>query len=373
MPILLVLVALVVLGIVRVRRDKARGDIPARLSTAAANRLPADRHEWGQAMIGELPEVRGSLRRWQFAAGVVQVALFPPVRSWTRVSAVALIGLAVVAAVTLTTARQVPSLTGFVAALALLVCGYAVAISSRVRREPAGVTRLITSAAALTGLVATVVAVVRVGVAHPAATIDHTHQVAPILFALVLFGYLAFALAPPRLSRHNDTALWWALASCCVWIIIAFATATTGSGPAAFLSPVGAAATLAAAMGASVTTGSRPAGAKAGILTAILSAPILFAINITAILQRQHYTLTDPYDISAFPHSGYPDVASYLISEALDGNILAGLVLYPVVLFALAFVAAAAGVGLRNAEGRPKAHTVGLMRAADRYDKDSGC
>jgi len=109
------------------------------------------------------------------------------------------------------------------------------------------------------------------------------------------------------------------------------------------------------AVGAAVTTRHRAAGTKAGMLTVALSAPILFAINMTTVLSQRHYTLTDPYDISAFPHSGYPDVASYLISDALDGNIIAGLIVYPLALLVLAMLGAAIGTTLPNRGTRPTA------------------
>jgi len=47
---------------------------------------------------------------------------------------------------------------------------------------------------ALAGLVAAVAVVFRIGAVHPTATVDHTHYVFSILFALVLTGYLALAL-----------------------------------------------------------------------------------------------------------------------------------------------------------------------------------
>jgi hypothetical protein len=84
----------------------------------------------------------------------------------------------------------------------------------------------------------------------------------------------------------------------------------------------------------------------------VLSAPLNFAIGLTAILQVHHYALTTPYDVAAYPHSGYPDVASYLLSDALGGNVI-GLVLYPMPLLVLALLGAAAGTGLRRlATGR---------------------
>src|SRR5262249_2728419 len=111
---------------------------------------------------------------------------------------------------------------------------------------------------------------------------------------------------------------------------------------------------LAAAAGASAATASGTAGAQAGLLTVVLSAPLNFAIGLTAILQVHHYALTTPYDVAAYPHSGYPDVASYLLSDAVAGNII-GLVLYPIPLLALALLGAAAGTGLHRRGGRPTA------------------
>jgi hypothetical protein len=65
-----------------------------------------------------------------------------------------------------------------------------------------------------------------------------------------------------------------------------------------------------------------------------------FAADLTALMQAGHYALTSPYDVAAFPHSGYPDVASYLLSDAMAGDVLVGLVVYPVVLFAVALFGA---------------------------------
>lgn len=54
-------------------RDTAAGI----LSTAVEN-MPPDRIDWGQAMLGELDQVRGAWARLRFALGCARVALFPP-------------------------------------------------------------------------------------------------------------------------------------------------------------------------------------------------------------------------------------------------------------------------------------------------------
>jgi hypothetical protein len=70
-----------------------------------------------------------------------------------------------------------------------------------------------------------------------------------------------------------------------------------------------------------------------------------FALDLTAILQVHHYALTS-YDVAAYAHSGYPSVASYVLSDEVAGGIF-GLVLYPVPLLVIGFLGAAAGAGLR--------------------------
>jgi hypothetical protein len=213
---------------------------------------------------------------------------------------------------------------------------------------------VIVGVTAVAGAAAAVAVVARIAAAHPAATTDDTH-VFSILFALTLAGYLAPALTPPRLGDHPDTVLWWALAatlaSAAGWAAV-LATPAATAGVIGYLSPADVAAALAASAGASAVTHNRAAGARAGQLAVVLGAPLHFTVALTAILHVRHYTLTTPYDLAAYPHSGYPDVASYLLSDALGGNII-GLVLYPIPLLALALLGAAAGTGLRRlATGR---------------------
>ncbi len=48
-----------------------RGDVPLRLLQWAVGLLPADRVDWGQAMLGELDRIEGRSERWRFALGCV--------------------------------------------------------------------------------------------------------------------------------------------------------------------------------------------------------------------------------------------------------------------------------------------------------------
>jgi hypothetical protein len=335
-------------------------EAPARIVNAAANWLPAHRRDWGRAMAAELPQIYGRARRWQFTASVLRVVLFPPPRHRHRVVAVCLTGLGVTAGATVAAASEVPSLSVFVAVLGLLLCGYATAVVSRSPCPRRTAPRALVGAVALVGVTAAVVAVVRIMAAHPAATTGHSH-VFSALFALILTGYLAFALTPPRLGRHTNTVLWWALggalASAAVWTAAALTTPVTIDVITGYLWPAGATATLAASIGASLSTRKMLAGTQAGLLTAVLGAPVHFAVDMTAILHLQHYALTNAYDLAAYSHSGYPDVASYILSDAVGGGILTGLMLYPLFLIALALLGAAAGIRLHWLATRPTSLT----------------
>lgn len=53
-------------------------DIPKRLLTTAVRRMPAERGEWGAAMLAELAQLQHPSTRWRFAPGCARVTLFPP-------------------------------------------------------------------------------------------------------------------------------------------------------------------------------------------------------------------------------------------------------------------------------------------------------
>ena len=356
MPVLVMLGVLTAAGLLLVRGGQADGDLPARIVAAATAWLPARQRDWGHAMAAELAQVHGRAGRWRFAAGALRVALFPPSGRGRRVLAVALAGLLASAAVTAVTAAEIPDLAVSAAVLGLLLGGYATVRASRPHPPCRTVPGVMVAAVALAAVAAAIVSVARIAVAHPAAAADNTHVFA-VLFAVALAGYLAVALTSSRghagaAQRQAERlaqrlaqrlALWWALAAAlasgAIWTIIDLTTPLEPVGITGYLWPVGAAAVLAASVGAAAT-GSAGAGARAGLLTAVLSAPMHFAADLTALMQAGHYALTSPYDVAAFPHSGYPDVASYLLSDAMAGDVLVGLVVYPVVLFAVALFGA---------------------------------
>lgn len=62
-----------------------RADAPMRLLRWATGLLSEQRHEWGQAMVGELDRIQGRSRRWRFTIGCVGAALLLP--PWGRAGA----------------------------------------------------------------------------------------------------------------------------------------------------------------------------------------------------------------------------------------------------------------------------------------------
>lgn len=354
MPVLVFLALLVAVGLLVLLSGPRDGDTPARLVAAVADRLPANRREWGPAMVAELAQVDGRTRRWRFAAGALRVLLFPPTHRGRPV-AVALVGLAVAAAMTASAAYEVPTLAVFAATFGLLLCAAATIATAHWPSRRPGAAYLAVAALALIAVVATLATAVRVAVLHPTATADGTHAFS-VLFAIVLTGYLAFALTPPRPGGQANALLLWsltaALAAGGAWIALAARFPAAGTGVIGLMSPVSAVAVLVASVGAAATTRSLPAGVRAGVLTIALTAPMHFAADITGLLHVTHYTLTDPYDVAAFARGRYPDVASYLLSDALGGEIISGFVLSPVVLVVLALLGSAAGTRLNRSGTR---------------------
>jgi hypothetical protein len=339
--VILAVLALAALGLMRAGPRRSRGDIPARIVAAAARQLPVRLQDWGQAMIAELPEIPDRAGRWRFAVGVVRVALFPPARHGRRVLVTALAGLAVAAGVTAAAAGQVPSLTVFAAALGLLLAGCATVATWRSAWAGWTARQVMVAAVAAAAVTAAITDVAWIAMFHPAAiTASANVPLYSVVFAVLLAICLAVALSPPRGPRTAivlGTGLAGALASGAAYAAAAVAGVTGGqllAGPVAAL-------TVAAAV--SARTRSRPAGIRSGLLVGALTAPMRFAADLTALLRVRHYTLTDKYDIAAFPHSGYPTVASYLLSDALGGAILSGMLFTSLLLIAATVLGAAAG------------------------------
>jgi hypothetical protein len=348
MIVLLLAAIAIVLCIVAARmwRRRRRGvDVPVRLVVRALRWLPADRREWAHAMLAELAYIDGRSGRWRYAIGAVRVALLPPTRHPRGTAVVAVTGLLIAATAAIAVHLRIPTLTVFVAVLGVAVCLYATVRVARARgRADLSLPYVLVAATALAAIAATIAAFVRVAVLHPAATTDSTHIYA-IGFALILTGYIVIALRPPLPARRTGaTVLWWALggALCgyAAWGVAALRTPPELGGTIGYLWVVGAATTATAAIGTAVSTRSSAACIRAGVLTAILTSPAHVALDITTMLNQHHYTLSSAYDLTAYPRSGYPDIASYLLSDAIGGEIF-GLVFYPIVLLTISMICAA--------------------------------
>jgi hypothetical protein len=363
----LALLGLIVGGIVVARRrglsaahastvtDEAfswrRGDGPERIVALAGGLLPSTRREWGQAMAAELLAIDGHARRWRFAADVVRVVLIPPgPRARTSLVAGVTLTAAVIGAVAAD--HLVPELRVLAGVLGGLLTIVLASIALRWTRP--GLATLVTAVFVVTGVTATIVTVVAVTVAHPAAASDPSHAFA-ILYAVVLCVYVVLAAATPRAATG---ALWWGLggagASSVVWLALLPSHGTI-EGLGLFLWPVGGAGALLASVGAAMSGHDLLAGARAALTAAIISGPVFFTADIIRVLTLRQFVLTSPYDIAQYPHSGYPDVASFVLSDTLAGGVISVLVMYPVVLTAVGLLGGGIGSGLgRVFGGRPQ-------------------
>lgn len=336
--IVLMVVALMAAALA-LRAPNREGDLPQRIVVAATRWLPAQRRVWGQALIAELDAVTGRGRRWRFAAGATRIALFPPAVRPATARATAAVGAMTTVAATVAAIRLLPSLAVFVATLGLLMTAYATAIAGRWRRVSSGRLPLAAAGMTLTGVLAVIAAVVSVAVTHPAATRDQTH-IFSVVLAMTLCGYLIGGGSAVLAGGAERATLWGGLAGSTA--AVAASTLLSSSGAVeALVAPITVVATVATAAVVGLITGSRTAAARAGLLTALISAPIHAAMTIIAAQYAHPTTLASPYDIAAFPRSGYPDITSYLLSDAVAGNIIA-LAATPLIAYALAVAAAEA-------------------------------
>jgi hypothetical protein len=100
-PSVLAILLLGCAGAVLWRREHARpetlsvrDDVPVRLLHWAIGLLPADRVDWGQAMLGELDPIEGRSERWRFAIGCLGGLLVLRPRGGAGATAGALIAVA---------------------------------------------------------------------------------------------------------------------------------------------------------------------------------------------------------------------------------------------------------------------------------------
>jgi hypothetical protein len=93
------IIAIVAAGSLILANRVARGDLAFRILSFSSRSLPAERGDWGDAMLAELDCVSGRWRRLGFASGCARAALLPP-RPGAATQAARIVAAATLAAIT---------------------------------------------------------------------------------------------------------------------------------------------------------------------------------------------------------------------------------------------------------------------------------
>jgi len=258
--ILTVVVLAVVAGVYRAgRRGRGAGaDIPAAVVVWAARLLAADRAEWGQAMLGELGQYTGAAR-WRYALGCAVAAIGLPRRGrggrWVMASV----------------------LTASIASAGLVGYGFA--------RYPGMVTGIRT-------------------------------WLALAAFAAVLVGFVVVTGVTTRQSRIGVTGLLCGCALAGLWIVVGAVALSTRSTASTLLLLILPLASIAVGVVGARRGRTRTAGRRAALVSAVVAALAVFLVLVIDIL----VTGGRPYDagqLQDFATSGYPDMATYAVSDNL--------------------------------------------------------
>jgi hypothetical protein len=258
----LIILALVVLAVAavayRTRRRSAGIDTPAAVVGWAARLLSVDRAEWGQAMLGELPQYKG-FARWRYAWGCAMAAIGLPRRArsarWVMAS-VLVASIASAGLVGYGFARYPGMVTGTGTWLALatftaLLAGFVVVTGVTTRQSPIGVTGLVTGCA-LAGVWLLV---------GPVALFTRTKT---SMFLLLILPLISIAVGVVGTLRGHT----------------------------------------------------RTAGRRTALVSAVVAALAVFLVLATDTL----ITGGRPYDagqLRDFATSGYPDIATYVVNDNL--------------------------------------------------------
>jgi hypothetical protein len=282
--------------LLRVPRAGAERDRAAVVLAHAIRGLPAERADWGQAMLGELAVAQGSRARWSFSAGCVTTAMSLRIRAGLggshRDGAVArAIVLAAVAAV-------------------LALAGYGLV------RYPL------------------------VGSVEPTGA-------GVLALSVVLLGYVLCALTLSRgmtpgavLARRYGMLGGVAVAA--AWLVAIFPTAALKEWvlaplAIAMLGPAGLAVLVRRA------TGDARAAAAAAVWCGLVGGLLVFVIWVTATYLQDGRPF-DPQLIRDFRASGASDLTAYAIADNLGGA-LGMLAVVPTVSLCLGSIAARAAGG----------------------------
>jgi hypothetical protein len=179
-------------------------DGPAWLLAAAAATLPADRRDWGAAMVAELTQVQGGRARRRFAAGCARAAVFPPRGRGAAVGVAGALAVVATAAAALATGAALPAGRVFAPAFVGLLGGLAtltLARSRRVRRPGPG---LAIAGLALAGVAGCLAFTTWYLAEYPSTPSGHPPTISPTLppatavaLAVLLAGCLWLTLRPP--------------------------------------------------------------------------------------------------------------------------------------------------------------------------------
>jgi hypothetical protein len=77
-PLVMTIALVTLIAWLKIRKLKLEDDGPERLLSTAIRFMPAERSEWGDAMMAELIATRGASFRWSFALGCARTVIFPP-------------------------------------------------------------------------------------------------------------------------------------------------------------------------------------------------------------------------------------------------------------------------------------------------------
>jgi hypothetical protein len=260
---------LIILGLVAIAaaagayRSWRRGrngstDIPTAIVEWAARLLSADRAEWGQAMLGELGKYKGAAR-WRYALGCALAAIGLPRRGrggrWVMASV----------------------LVASIASAGLVGYGFT--------RYPGIVTGVRTWLALAT-------------------------------FAALLAGFVVVTGVATRQSPIGVTGLVCGCALAGVWIVVGAITLSTRTTASMFLLLILPLASIAVGVIGARRGRTRTAGRRAALVSAVVAALAVFLVLATDTL----ITGGRPYDagqLQDFATSGYPDMATYAVSDNL--------------------------------------------------------
>lgn len=266
-------------------------DAPGQLLAVTVTTLPEPRQRWGEAMLGELAQVRGRSIRWRFALSCARAALFLPMPTRRPVLAIAA-GVSVAVAAAVTAAHTmvggvVPGL-GFFAASFVAFVGIPVVVAvawagARRERLPVPVATVLVA-----GAVAASVAAITVFLHQNPAAAEGLPPARAAVLAAALAGCLWLAAAPPRWLASSRLAPHLGIGAAVIFTLGLLATirANLEGLPAVWLlfGPV-----LTFIVPAAIAAKGRSfrAGVQAGVWTAIPVMPLTFALGL-AEASRQH-------------------------------------------------------------------------------------